>query len=99
MKKKLFFCDITLKELKNLDEYAKNVPRLEVVFELFQHFWYNLDDKKRQAERENDTRMGSIWVYLDDDGVLHLDITPRFSFNEHPEILELLNKLQDSYLK
>lgn len=89
-----FFIDVTLKDLMNLGKRAAEVKQLDFIFNLLQNYWYNLEDKKEQEERENRIRVGSIWVYLDDDGALHLDFVTRFGFKDKDKVGQFLSLLK-----
>ncbi len=88
MSKKLFTFDVTLKELMNLKEYAKEFPKLGATFSLLKMFWYNLPDKIDAIKRWNGIRVGSIYVFLDDDNSLHLDFVTRFRFADKTPYLD-----------
>jgi hypothetical protein len=91
--KNLFRFDVTLQELLHLGDLAKNFSRLRVLFSLLDHWWYDLSDKKRSEERRKNIRIGSVNVFLDDDGGLHLDFITRFGFKDEPGAVELLENL------
>lgn len=78
--KEIINFDVRLKDLMNLGEHAKGFGKLKALFLLLKTFWYRLDDKKEQVEREDRIRIGSVYVFLDDDGVLHMDFVTRFNF-------------------
>lgn len=91
---KLFTFDVSLKDLMNLGERAKEVENLDLIFRTLHHFWYNLKDKNQQKRREETTRVGSVDVFLDEDKNLHIDFVTRFSFASLPTMLEVLQKLK-----
>lgn len=79
----------------NLGHRAKDVKKLDVVFDALHAYWYNLKDKKAQEERENRIRVGSVEVYLDDEYHLHIDFITRFHLENSKPFLKLLNHLGD----
>lgn len=96
--KKLFDFDVTLKDLMHLGERAKEVTRLGAVFSLLKIFWYNLKDRDKEAEakRWNRIRVGSIYVFLDDDNHLHIDFVTRFNLTAataYIDALELISRI------
>lgn len=95
-KKDLFRFDVTLKDLLNLRERAKEFPRLAAVFFLLKTFWYKLSDQASEAERWNRVRVGSIEVFLDEDDHLHLDFITRFNWTNAKSYLEALDLIAKS---
>jgi hypothetical protein len=93
--KNIFRFDVTLKDLMNLGQRAKDFTELNAVFAGLHAFWYNLDDKEAQKERENRIRVGSVKVYLDDEYHLHIDFITRFNLENSKPFLDLLNYLRD----
>ena len=92
---KLFRFDVTLKDLMNLGERAKNFPKLGMIFEFLKGFWYTLKDKEAEQERWANVRVGSIEVYLDEHKHLCMEFATRFQFRNSPEILEFFEKFKD----
>jgi len=90
----IFRFDVTLKELMNLGVRAKESKKLDLIFNLLQKFWYDLEDKHDQEERENRIRVGSVEVYLDEDSHLHIDFLTRFSFASNSKILQFLDLIK-----
>lgn len=91
----IFAFDVTLKDLMNLGDRAKEVWKLQAIMEFLKRFWYKPSgDAIRDSHRWNDIRVGSVDVFLDDDKNLHLDFVTRFSLGSYPEIVELLEKLK-----
>ena len=93
--KNIFRFDVTLNDLMNLGRRAKDVKELEVVFTALHTFWYNLEDKKKQEERENRIRVGSVEVYLDDEYHLHIDFITRFNLQHAKPFLQLLDLIKN----
>ena len=93
MKKDLFFVDVTLKDLMNLGERAKDILKLRMLFTLLEKYWYG--DKEKDLDRWNRIRIGSIWIYLDKNNALHLDFVTRFAFENSPEFLKILEYFKE----
>lgn len=91
---KIFTFDVTLKDLMNLGERAREVSKLDLIFRFLNAFWY-VQDKKGEEERWNSTRVGSVDVFMDEDKNLHLDFATRFSLKSYPEIVKILERLKD----
>ena len=99
---KLFSFDVTLKDLMNLGERAKEFPKLQIIFEFLEHYWYDLKDIKsepktifeQEKQRWNYVRVGSIDVYLDDQNQLCFEFKTRFQFSGNPTILEFFEKIK-----
>lgn len=94
---KLFSFDVTLKDLMNLGERAKDVAKLEAVLIFLRMFWYDLKDDEMgedEHKRWNNIRVGSIDVYLDDDKHLCMEFSTRFQFQNHPQILNWFEGLK-----
>jgi hypothetical protein len=93
--------DVRLKDLMNLEKQSENFSKLHLLFTLLDHYWYNIGDKstrkgrKDRQERRNQIRIGSVSVFLDDDGALHLDFCTRFSFKNDPSVLEFLDQISN----
>jgi hypothetical protein len=93
---KLFGFDVRLKDLMNLGKYARQVPKLEVIFKFLESYWYTLEDKAAEEERWNNIRVGSVDVYLDKDQHLCMEFSTRFQFQNSPEVLKFLEKVKDA---
>lgn len=68
--------DLSLSPLKKLDQ-------------LFSHLtnrWYIKNDGEIDKERWAHTRIGTCNVYLDDEGMLHLDFMTKFSLKDAPPL-------------
>lgn len=89
--KKLFSFDVTLEELSNLlsHKYAK----AQLVLEFLKNFWY-VDQGGSDKSYLNKVRVGSIDVFIDNDGHLHLDFITRFSLKNYPKCLKWLEDLK-----
>ena|SRR5258706_6342334 len=95
---KLFSFDVTLKDLMNLGERAKEVKKLEATLALLQMFWYDLPNEaleEKEQERWNNIRVGSIDVFLDEHKHLCMEFVTRFQFQNSPQILNWLEGLKD----
>jgi hypothetical protein len=90
--KKLFSFDVTLRELMYLG--SKKTPQLGLIFEFLKQFWYVIEGRL-DMERWDNIRIGSVDVFLDQDGHLHLDFMTRFHLNGKPKTLEFLDALKD----
>lgn len=97
-KEELFTFDVTLKDLVNLGQRAKDVPQLDAIFLLLEKYWYSLPDShpEEEEERWNRIRVGSIDVYLDDDKHLCMEFSTRFQFQNNPQVLAFLQKVKDN---
>jgi hypothetical protein len=91
--KDLFQFDVRLQDLLHLGDQAKDFSTLRTLFRLLDHWWYDDSDKDRSEERRKNIRIGSVHVFLDDEGSLHLDFNTRFSFANEPGAVQLLEKL------
>lgn len=95
---KLFSFDVTLKDLMNLGERAKEFKKLEAVLGLLQMFWYDLPDEaleEVEQNRWNNIRVGSIDVFLDEHKHLCMEFVTRFQFQNSPQILSWLEELKN----
>lgn len=95
---KLFSFDVTLKDLMNLGERAKDVKKLELVLGFLQMFWYNDSGNELEDEEQhrwNNIRVGSIDVYLNKDKNLCMEFVTRFQFQSSPQILNWFEELKN----
>ena len=92
---KLFRFDVRLKDLMNLGEMGEKSEKLGLIFEILRGFWYTLEDKVREQERWNRIRIGSVDVYLDEDKSLCMKFTTRFTFQNAPTVLHVLEAFKD----
>lgn len=66
--------DVTYNELKDLG----NHPSLKNLFQDLYRYWVN-----PHPERADNVRIGTVDVYLNEDGNLKIEFTTRFSLNEN----------------
>ena len=95
---RLFGFDVTLKDLMNLGERAKEVKKLEAILVFLRMFWYDLKGEEleeSESERWNNIRVGSIDVYLNEDKNLCMEFVTRFQFQSSPQILNWLEELKN----
>lgn len=97
--KKLFTFDVTLKELMNLEECSKRIKKLAGLFFFLKGFWYELDENHEAVEnkRWNNIRVGSVDVYLDEEKNLCLKFVTRFSFEQTPEPIKVLEHILEKF--
>lgn len=93
--KEIFSFDVRLKDLMNLGEQAQTFGKLKALFAILKRSWYSLEDKAAEEERWNRIRIGSVEVFLDDSGALHMDFVTRYSFAQNSRAIELLALLPD----
>lgn len=94
----LFSFDVTLKDLMNLGERAKEVKKLEAILLFLQMFWYDLPNdalEENELERWNNVRVGSINVFLDEHKHLCMEFVTRFQFQNNPQVISWLEGLKD----
>lgn len=71
-KKELWTFDVTLHELKNPQEHWATEP----VFEFLKQHWI-----EPHPERERDMQVGTVYVFVDEEGHLHMDFCSRFTLD------------------
>lgn len=76
--------DVTYENLQSL----KDVQALQPALEFLKDFWCGSN-----KERESNVRLGTIDVFIDEQGNLHLDFISRFSLEKYPELIEHLRSV------
>lgn len=81
--KKLFDFDVTLKELENLGKKAKQIDKLADLLQFLQILWYGDDLEEEIVERENRIRIGTVYIFFDENDILHFDFRTRFHLKQY----------------
>lgn len=90
--KKIFSCDVSIKELMSL--YTSKSSKLKDVLYFLEEYLIGSDEDPSKSDRDKSigTNVGSINVFLDDDGKLHLDFVTKFDLVSKDNIRFLESK-------
>lgn len=90
--KKLFYFDVTLKELESLR--GNKSEKVQTILDFLKVFWFE-GSGGSDPEYWDRVRVGTVNVYLDDSDQVHLDFVTRFHLGNYPKIKEMLSKLSE----